>query len=306
MSTRRPARPSRSVRPRPADSSRTGRSSRPQAPAPAPAGAPTAGNGRASGAARSAWCRSARLSGCPTASSRAPGGPDGRALRRERRADLPAELIAAGREGQVQASFVVDTTGRVDVASVQVLASDDAEFTESVRAALGEMRFHPAMRGGAPCASSWSSGSASASRRRSRPLHRSVDGLTPRQHPRSAALHRSPMPPLAQHPDLAAHKIGPLPTPPSVHVDPFTTISSNPFGATVDRPRAELDRAVADPQATTAFAIPPATSVKTRERQTGPSQSTTEGVWYPRILPGRHLAGHDASRRRGARRPRRP
>jgi TonB family protein len=60
----------------------------------------------------------------------------------------PPRLSAAGKEGRVQASFVVDTTGRVDMASVQVLASDDPEFTESVRTALGEMRFHPAMRGG--------------------------------------------------------------------------------------------------------------------------------------------------------------
>ena len=60
----------------------------------------------------------------------------------------PPRLIAAGKEGRVQASFVVDPTGRVDPASVQVLASDDPEFTESVRTALGEMRFRPAMRGG--------------------------------------------------------------------------------------------------------------------------------------------------------------
>ena len=60
----------------------------------------------------------------------------------------PPKLSAAGKEGRVQASFVVDTTGRVDMASVQVLASDHPEFTESVRTALGEMRFRPATRGG--------------------------------------------------------------------------------------------------------------------------------------------------------------
>ena len=60
----------------------------------------------------------------------------------------PPKLSALGKEGRVQASFVVDATGRVDMASVQVLASDHPEFTESVRTALGEMRFRPAMRGG--------------------------------------------------------------------------------------------------------------------------------------------------------------
>jgi TonB family protein len=60
----------------------------------------------------------------------------------------PPTLSALGKEGRVQATFVVDTTGRVDMTSVQVLASDDPEFSESVRTALGEMRFHPATRGG--------------------------------------------------------------------------------------------------------------------------------------------------------------
>jgi len=60
----------------------------------------------------------------------------------------PPRLSALGREGRVQATFVVDTTGRADMTSVQVLASDDPEFSESVRTALGEMRFRPAMRGG--------------------------------------------------------------------------------------------------------------------------------------------------------------
>ena len=60
----------------------------------------------------------------------------------------PPRLSALGKEGRVHATFVVDTTGRVDMTSVQVLASDDPEFSESVRTALGEMRFRPATRGG--------------------------------------------------------------------------------------------------------------------------------------------------------------
>jgi TonB family protein len=59
----------------------------------------------------------------------------------------PPRMSALGREGHVQAAFVVDTTGRVDTTSVQVLESDDPEFSQSVRTALGEMRFRPASRG---------------------------------------------------------------------------------------------------------------------------------------------------------------
>ena len=60
----------------------------------------------------------------------------------------PPRLSALGKEGRVHATFVVDTTGMVDLASVRVLASDDAEFSASVRTALGEMRFRPAKRAG--------------------------------------------------------------------------------------------------------------------------------------------------------------
>lgn len=60
----------------------------------------------------------------------------------------PPRLSALGIEGHVQATFVVDPTGQVDMTSVRVLESDHAEFTESVLTALGEMRFRPAKRGG--------------------------------------------------------------------------------------------------------------------------------------------------------------
>jgi TonB family protein len=60
----------------------------------------------------------------------------------------PRDLIATGTEGQVQAIYVVDTTGRVDTTTIQVVESDDPRFTESVRTALGGMRFRPARRGG--------------------------------------------------------------------------------------------------------------------------------------------------------------
>ncbi|HUR93361.1 MAG TPA: TonB family protein [Gemmatimonadales bacterium] len=60
----------------------------------------------------------------------------------------PPDLIALGTEGQVRASYVVDTLGRVDTATIQVMLSDDPRFTESVRVALGAMRFRPAKRAG--------------------------------------------------------------------------------------------------------------------------------------------------------------
>jgi TonB family protein len=60
----------------------------------------------------------------------------------------PPELSARGTEGKVEAAYVVDTTGRVDTATIQVMQSDDPRFTESVRTALAETRFRPAKRAG--------------------------------------------------------------------------------------------------------------------------------------------------------------
>jgi len=60
----------------------------------------------------------------------------------------PPELMRRGIEGQVDATYVVDTTGRVDTSTFQVLASADSLFTESVRTALAETHFRPARRSG--------------------------------------------------------------------------------------------------------------------------------------------------------------
>jgi TonB family protein len=60
----------------------------------------------------------------------------------------PRDLLAVGAEGLVQTKYVVDSTGRVDTTTIQVVQSDDPRFTESVRTALGGMRFRPAKRGG--------------------------------------------------------------------------------------------------------------------------------------------------------------
>jgi TonB family protein len=60
----------------------------------------------------------------------------------------PRDLLAVGAEGLVQATYVVDTTGMVDTTTIEVLQSDDPRFTQSVRTALGGMRFRPARRAG--------------------------------------------------------------------------------------------------------------------------------------------------------------
>lgn len=56
----------------------------------------------------------------------------------------PDSLRIAGVEGSVTAQFVVDTTGRVDVASFVLLESTHGRFTQSVREALPRMLFRPA------------------------------------------------------------------------------------------------------------------------------------------------------------------
>jgi TonB family protein len=60
----------------------------------------------------------------------------------------PPDLLAIGTEGQVDATYVVDTIGTVDTTTILVEHSDDPRFTASVRDALGSMRFRPARRGG--------------------------------------------------------------------------------------------------------------------------------------------------------------
>ncbi|HEY6673899.1 MAG TPA: energy transducer TonB [Rubrobacteraceae bacterium] len=62
----------------------------------------------------------------------------------------PPELSAQGKEGKVDATYVVDTTGRVDTTTFQVLQSDDLLFTKSVRTSLVEALFRPAKRAGQP------------------------------------------------------------------------------------------------------------------------------------------------------------
>ncbi len=60
----------------------------------------------------------------------------------------PRELLAIGAQGEVQAIYVVDSVGRVDTTTIKVVQSDDPRFTASVRTALEQMRFRPALRAG--------------------------------------------------------------------------------------------------------------------------------------------------------------
>ncbi len=60
----------------------------------------------------------------------------------------PDILRSGGVEGSVLAQFVVDTTGRVEIASFKVLRSDHAMFEQAVRSALPNMRFLAAEVGG--------------------------------------------------------------------------------------------------------------------------------------------------------------
>jgi periplasmic protein TonB len=61
----------------------------------------------------------------------------------------PEMLRSAGIEGQVLAQFVVDTTGRVELATFQVLDSPHPLFVAAVRRALSRIRYLPAEARGA-------------------------------------------------------------------------------------------------------------------------------------------------------------
>lgn len=60
----------------------------------------------------------------------------------------PDLLRSAGIEGDVLATFVVDTTGRADVSTFKVLRATHQQFEKAVRDALPRMRFIPAEVGG--------------------------------------------------------------------------------------------------------------------------------------------------------------
>ena len=59
----------------------------------------------------------------------------------------PDSLRREGTEGLVEAEFVVDTTGYVDLTTVRILRSSRPEFADAVETALAGMQFRPAWRG---------------------------------------------------------------------------------------------------------------------------------------------------------------
>jgi TonB family protein len=62
----------------------------------------------------------------------------------------PPTLMAKGIEGSVLATFVVDETGRPDVATYIPLEATDPLFAAAVRDALSRMKFRPAKRNNVP------------------------------------------------------------------------------------------------------------------------------------------------------------
>jgi TonB family protein len=59
----------------------------------------------------------------------------------------PPVMMAKGVEGFAAMRFVVDSTGRIDLGTVELLQATHAEFVQAVREALPNMRFRPAKMG---------------------------------------------------------------------------------------------------------------------------------------------------------------
>lgn len=59
----------------------------------------------------------------------------------------PEALRRAGIEGSVIVKFVVDTLGRVDMASLEIVSSTHEAFTSAVREAIARFRFSPSQAG---------------------------------------------------------------------------------------------------------------------------------------------------------------
>lgn len=62
----------------------------------------------------------------------------------------PAALLKLGVEGSVMVRYVVDSLGRADVSTLQVIRATRVEFAVAVREALPFMRFTPARMGSKP------------------------------------------------------------------------------------------------------------------------------------------------------------
>jgi protein TonB len=62
----------------------------------------------------------------------------------------PSVLESSGIAGEVQAQFVVSSSGKADLESFKVLKSTNELFTQAVKNVLPRMKFSPAMIGGKP------------------------------------------------------------------------------------------------------------------------------------------------------------
>ncbi|HEY6219435.1 MAG TPA: energy transducer TonB, partial [Gemmatimonadaceae bacterium] len=70
-----------------------------------------------------------------------------KSLSKNRPPAYPRELRQRGIEGEVLAKFVVDSTGRVDMTTFQIVKTHDSLFTKAVREAVQDYRFEPAQIG---------------------------------------------------------------------------------------------------------------------------------------------------------------
>ena len=64
------------------------------------------------------------------------------------RALYPDDLRARARGGEVTCQFVVDTTGKVDMATFEVVKASEAAYATAVKRVLPQMRYFPAEEGG--------------------------------------------------------------------------------------------------------------------------------------------------------------
>jgi periplasmic protein TonB len=71
-------------------------------------------------------------------------------LRNQSGPAYPAALKSRNIEGRVEAQFMVDTTGRVDLSTFKLINADSANtaFVEAVKESLGRTNFSPAELGG--------------------------------------------------------------------------------------------------------------------------------------------------------------
>ncbi len=63
-------------------------------------------------------------------------------------AQYPDDLRARARGGEVTCQFVVDTTGKVDMATFEVVKASEAAYAAAVKRVLPQMKYFPAEEGG--------------------------------------------------------------------------------------------------------------------------------------------------------------